>query len=174
MSVSLGLRPTTFYLLTLSLLLPRSLSRFHCALQLLSSAMTTSQAASEALDTVHRLLGSRIRVTMTDGRIASGKFINLDRLGNIMLEDVVETRLLEYHDVPAADTKDTSLNKKEANSDEINNAAQQHVQFTKDENGVCQWTTERSVTQAVIIGSKVSKVEMMKQELEARLGEIDC
>lgn len=136
--------------------------------------MTTSQAAdSEALDTIHRLLGARIRVTMTDGRIASGKFINLDRLGNIMLEDVVEKRLLEYHDVPTADTKDTSLDQKASNSDDNNNT-QQHVQYTRDENGVCQWTTERSVTQAVIIGSKVAKVEIMRRELEARLEKIDC
>ncbi len=91
-----------------------------------------------------------------------------------MLEDVVETRLLEYHDVPTADTKDISLNKKEASSDDSNNAAQKQGQFTKDENGVCQWTTERSVTQAVIIGSKVAKVEIMKQEFEARLEKIDC
>mmetsp|Transcript_3678 Transcript_3678/g.5599 ORF Transcript_3678/g.5599 Transcript_3678/m.5599 type:complete len:136 (+) Transcript_3678:80-487(+) len=135
--------------------------------------MTTSQADSEALDTIHRLLGSRIRVTMTDGRIASGKFISLDRLGNIMLEDVVEQRWLEYNDEPAADTKDTSLNNKESNSDDSNNNAQQ-LQHTKDESGVCRWTTERSVTQAVIIGSKVAKVEMMRQELEARLEKIDC
>ena len=89
-----------------------------------------------------------------------------------MLEDVVEQRWLEYHDVPTADTKDTSLNNKESNSDDSSNA--QQLQHTKDESGVCQWTTERSVTQAVIIGSKVTKVEMMRQELEARLGKIDC
>ena len=135
--------------------------------------MTTSQADSEALDTIHRLLGSRIRVTMTDGRVASGKFINLDRLGNIMLEDVVEQRWIEYQDVPTADKEDAALINKESNSDDSNNT-QQHVQHTRDENGVCQWTTERSVTQAVIIGSKVAKVEIMRQELEARLEKIDC
>jgi len=44
---------------------------------------------------------------MTDERIASGKFMSLDRLGSIMLEDVVEQRWLAYHDVSTADNKDT-------------------------------------------------------------------
>jgi small nuclear ribonucleoprotein (snRNP)-like protein len=70
--------------------------------------MTTSPADGEVLDTIQRLLGSRICVTMTDGRgIASGKFMSLDRLGSIMLEDV-EQRWLAYHDVSTADNKDTS------------------------------------------------------------------
>ena len=143
---------------------------------LLTSIMTTSPADGEVLDTIHRLLGSRIRVTMTDGRIASGKFMSLDRLGSIMLEDVVEQRWLAYHDVSTADKKDAKSNDVDNTADASvtnsadNNNVQQHVHHTKDESGlVCQWTTERSLTQAVIIGMKVAKVEIMMREWEARL-----
>mmetsp|Transcript_14259 Transcript_14259/g.21479 ORF Transcript_14259/g.21479 Transcript_14259/m.21479 type:complete len:143 (+) Transcript_14259:89-517(+) len=137
--------------------------------------MATSPADGEVLDTIHRLLGSRIRVTMTDGRIASGKFMSLDRLGNIMLENVVEQRWLAYHDVSTADKKDAKSNVDDYTADASvtnsadNNNTQQHVQHTKDESGLCQWTTERSLTQAVIIGIKVAKVEIVRREWEARL-----
>ena len=129
--------------------------------------MTTSPADGEVLDTIHRLLGSRMCVsTMTDGRIVSGKFMSLDRLGSIMLEDVVEQRWLAYHDVSTADNKDTKSyddNTEDASvtNSADNNNVQQHVHHTKDESGLCQWTTERSLTQAVIIGMKVAKVEIM-------------
>ena len=109
---------------------------------------------------------------MTDERIASGKFMSLDRLGNIMLEDVVEQRWLAYHDVSTADAKsNVDVNTADASvtNSADNNNVQQHVHHTKDESGLCQWTTERSLTQAVIIGMKVAKVEIMMREWEARL-----
>ena len=84
-----------------------------------------------------------------------------------MLEDVVEQRWLACHDVAAAE------NKGETNSDDSSNA-KQYVQHTKDENGLCLWTTERSLTQAVIIGNKVSKVEIMRRDWEARVAKSDC
>lgn len=80
-----------------------------------------------------------------------------------MLEDVVEQRQIAYQDVTATDDK------KETNSDDSSNANQYDVQHTKDENGLCLWTTERSLTQAVIIGTKVSKVEVTKRDWEARI-----
>jgi small nuclear ribonucleoprotein (snRNP)-like protein len=132
---------------------------------------------SEVLDTIHRLIGSRIRVTMTDGRIVTGKFTCLDRLGNIMLEDVLEKRWLAYHDV-SADNKDSNkpLTTTTANDDNtahaaVNDFSKQIVQHTKDESGACHWTTERSLTQAVIIGKKVNKVEITREQWEARVVE---
>ena len=68
-----------------------------------ANCCTNEPSSAEILDTIHRLLGSRIKVTMSDGRIVSGKFSCLDRLGNIMLEDVVEQRQIAYQDVTATD-----------------------------------------------------------------------
>lgn len=149
--------------------------------------MTTSPADSEALDTIHRLLGSRIRVTMTDGRVATGKFTSLDRLGNIMLTNVVEQRWLAYHDVSDdrndnapksnncltavndGNTADVAVIKETTNcNDESKKYTQKNVQHTKDESGLCHWTTDRSLTQAVIIGRKVAKVEITRRQWEAR------
>ena len=49
------------------------------------------------LSTIHILLGSKLRVTMTDGRIVKGNFVSLDRLGNIILDNVVECRSVAYN-----------------------------------------------------------------------------
>jgi small nuclear ribonucleoprotein (snRNP)-like protein len=132
-----------------------------------------SLMSSDVLDTIHRLLGSRIRVTMTDGRIVTGKFTCLDRLGNIILEDVVEQRWLAYHDV-YADNKysenplTTVVDDKNTDA-AVNGLSQQIVQQTKDERGAYHWITKRSMTQAVIIGRKVKKVEITRQQWEAKV-----
>lgn len=111
----------------------------------------------EALDTIHLLLGSNIRVTMTDGRVVVGKFTCLDRLGNIILEDVVEQRWLSYSDASANDQKTTNQNNGDCgDSKSINN-------------NLMYWNTERSLTKAVILGKKVTKVEITKQQWEARV-----
>ena len=49
------------------------------------------------LSTIHILLGSKLRVTMTDGRVVNGNFVSLDRLGNIILDNVVECRSVAYN-----------------------------------------------------------------------------
>lgn len=49
------------------------------------------------LSTIHILLGSKLRVTMSDGRIVNGNFVSLDRLGNIILDNVVECRSVAYN-----------------------------------------------------------------------------
>lgn len=107
-----------------------------------NSIMAMSPADDvEVLNTIHHLLGGSVRVTMTDGRVATGIFTCLDRLGNIILEDVIEQRWLEYYDVWTA---------------------------TDD-----RWITERSLTKAVIIGSKVAKVEITRKQWEARKDQED-
>ena len=112
----------------------------------------------EALDTIHLLLGSNIRVTMTDGRVVVGKFTCLDRLGNIILEDVFEQRWLSYSDASATDDqKTTNQNNGDCgDSKSINN-------------NLMYWNTERSLTKAVILGKNVKKVEITKQQWEARV-----
>ena len=49
------------------------------------------------LRTIHILLGSKLQVVMSDGRIVHGNFVSLDRLGNIILDNVVEFRSVAYN-----------------------------------------------------------------------------
>lgn len=94
---------------------------------------------------------------MTDGRVVVGKFTCLDRLGNIILEDVVEQRWLSYSDASATnDQKTTVQNGDSSDSKSINN-------------NLMYWNTERSLTKAVILGKKVTKVEITKQQWEAKI-----
>ena len=108
-----------------------------------ASAKSTSEE-NNLLDTIHLLLGSKLRITMSDGRIATGKFICLDRLGNVTLENVVEHRRLAY------------ISPSESGEG--------------DEQKLYQWDTERTLSQAVIPGSRLAKIEISKGEFEARVG----
>ena len=136
--------------------------------------MTTSPPAAdgddEVLNTIHLLLGSSIRVTMTDGRVVRGKFTCLDRLGNIILEDVVEQRWLTYNDASTQMVRNGNTTKKTNYSNDSN--SNNNIQHTNDEDGTCRWSTERSLTKAVILGRKVTKVEITTAQWEARMGNL--
>ena len=121
-----------------------------------STATTPATEQTNLLNTIHRLLGAKLHVTMTDGRIATGKFVSLDRLGNIVLEDVVERRRVAYAPPSSAEGGDTS------NNDEGGN--------TSHDNKVYTWDTERTISQAVILGDRLAKVEIAKGEWDARFG----
>lgn len=101
---------------------------------------------AELLRTVHLLLGSKLRVTMTDGRVARGNFACLDRLGNIVLENVVEHRKVAY--VPPSSSEKGG----------------------EHDRRVYEWDTERSLSQAVILGDRLAKVEIAKTEWRKRVG----
>ena len=100
----------------------------------------SSSAASESrlLEKIHSLIGSNLIVTMTDGRTAQGKFICLDRLGNIVLEDAEEKRDITYS--------------------------------PDGEENVYRWETERLLSQAVIPGERLARVQISKDEYQRRTG----
>lgn len=100
-------------------------------------AATTSN--QNLLNAIHRLLGSTLLVTMTDGRVAEGKFVCLDRLGNIILEDVTERREITY------DSGDGG------------------------QDSVYRWETERSLSQAVIPGDRLARIQIDKDEYHSRI-----
>ena len=77
---------------------------------------------------------------MIDGRTAGGKFTCIDRLGNIILQDVVDRRVITY--CSEVEGKDC-MNK---------------------------WDTERVLSQAVIPGERVAMVQIEKNEYQSRLG----
>jgi small nuclear ribonucleoprotein (snRNP)-like protein len=79
---------------------------------------------------------------MIDGRVAQGKFICLDRLGNIVLEDVIERREMKYHNE------------------------------TDEQKRVYRWDTERCLSQAVIPGDRLARVQIDKDEYQRRVGSL--
>ena len=79
---------------------------------------------------------------MTDGRTAQGKFICLDRLGNIVLEDVVEKREIVYSPNDGRE-------------------------------GEKRWNTKRILSQAVIVGERMAKVQIVRDEYQRRVGNLD-
>eukprot|EP00804_Cyclotella_cryptica_P008407 CCRYP_003933-RA/>CCRYP_003933-RA protein AED:0.29 eAED:0.29 QI:0/-1/0/1/-1/1/1/0/114 len=101
----------------------------------------------DLLETVHRLLGATVLITLTDGRTAQGKFLCLDRLGNIILDNVVERREIAF--CPSAG----------------GNGAK-----PGDETIIYRWDTDRLLAQAVVPGDRLCKVQIAKEEYEKRLG----
>ena len=100
------------------------------------------------LETIHLLLGSKIRVTMKDGRTVDGTFVCLDRLNNILLEDAIEHRKIGY--------KQTIVRSDDGSSEEQ----------------LYMWDTEREISQAMIRGDKLVKVEICESEWVERIGEM--
>ena len=113
------------------------------------TAMSVPQKSHpDLLQTVHRLLGSTILITLTDGRTAQGKFLCLDRLGNIILDNAVEKREIAYCSSAGNDSNP---------GDET----------------IYRWDTERLLTQAVIPGERLFKVQIARKEYEKRLGNLN-
>ena len=121
---------------------------------------------SNILKSMNLLLGSQLKVTMTDGRIVTGQFVSLDRLGNIVLENVIENRKVAYNISTLNDgiagekskegeDKDDVISQQQTNNDE---------QTSTTDNSIIQWDTQRSLSQAVILGTKLQKVEIEKRE----------
>lgn len=115
---------------------------------------------SNILKSMHLLLGSQLKVTLTDGRIVTGNFVSLDRLGNIVLENVIENRKVAYNISTSNDDGITADKSKDDNDKEDT----QQIQITSTDDSIIQWDTQRSLTQAVILGNKLQKVEIEKSE----------
>ena len=151
-----------------------------------------SRDNSLLLSDLHRILGAKLRVTMTDGRIACGTFVGLDRLCNIILENVVEYREIAYvnpinNAAAAADDDDddddggvssgrgdddggnnsAKCSKEEGGTDQIGN---RECNNNNNNPNVYRWNTERSLSQAVIRGDRLTKVEIAKDEWIKRIG----
>ena len=117
---------------------------------------------SNILKSMHLLLGSQLKVTMTDGRIVTGNFVSLDRLGNIVLENVIENRKVAYNISTSNDDGLTGETSKKDDCNEKQNT--QQIQQTLTDSSIMQWDTQRSLTQVVILGTKLQKVEIEKRE----------
>eukprot|EP00581_Thalassiosira_minuscula_P020193 CAMPEP_0183721178 /NCGR_PEP_ID=MMETSP0737-20130205/13545_1 /TAXON_ID=385413 /ORGANISM="Thalassiosira miniscula, Strain CCMP1093" /LENGTH=131 /DNA_ID=CAMNT_0025951149 /DNA_START=46 /DNA_END=438 /DNA_ORIENTATION=+ len=121
-----------------------------------AAASASDNASNTGLDTVHRLLGAKLVVTMTDGRVARGNFVSLDRLGNILLEDVVESRQVSY--IPPNNGSGTDTISISGGGD----GGGEEATTTTPE--VQTWDTKRTLSQAVIPGDRMAKVEISKGE----------
>jgi len=112
-----------------------------------SSPSTASETCAvendRILNTIHLLIGAKLRVTMTDRRVATGRFVCLDRLSNVVLEDVVELRRVAY------------------------------VSKRGNQMETQEWETSRSLSRAVVPGDKLAKVEIAREEWEGRVESSD-
>lgn len=125
------------------------------------TAVSSDQEGKALLNTIYSLLSSKLRLTMTDGRIVQGKFICLDRLGNIILDSAVEYRQIVF--VPPPSVALSSEDRENCNCSDKN----------FNENPRCtkfMWNTDRSLSQAVIQGNRLARVEIAKSDWEKRLG----
>jgi len=118
---------------------------------------------SNILKSMNLLLGSQLKVTMTDGRIVTGQFVSLDRLGNTVLENVIENRKVAYN-IPTNDDGITGDKSKEEDNQDYKEDTKQIQQTSTDGSNIIKWDTQRSLTQAVILGNKLQKVEIEKSE----------
>ncbi|KAL7578750.1 hypothetical protein ACA910_015983 [Epithemia clementina (nom. ined.)] len=60
--------------------------------------MDQQQDHSKEKAAINNLLGCRVRCTLSDGRTATGRFICIDRMKNIILADCVEKRWISSSD----------------------------------------------------------------------------
>ena len=118
---------------------------------------------SNILKSIHLLLGSQLKVTMTDGHVVTGQFVSLDRLGNIVLENVIENRKVAYNIPTSNDDGVTGETSKEEDNEDYKEDTKQ-IQQTSTDGCIIQWDTQRSLTQAVILGTKLQKVEIEKRK----------
>ena len=138
----------------------------------------SSDNNNNVLNTVNNLLGSKLYVTMSDGRYVTGNFVSLDRLCNIILENAIEYRNVAY--IPPS-TIDSVVVKNGGGDDEDNNNKVEkmdvngfpHVELSSSRNNnniIHQWKTERELSQVAIPGHKLVKVEIAKGEYKMRVG----
>jgi small nuclear ribonucleoprotein (snRNP)-like protein len=133
-----------------------------------STADTVHEERNTLINNMHLLLGSKLRITMTDGRIVRGKFLCLDRLGNVILENAVESRRIAYIPPPSSAAAIPSEDEGNRSSSDDNNNDESRCDNDKT---VFTWNTERSLSQAVIQGNRLAKVEIAKSDWEARIGD---
>jgi len=126
------------------------------------------QEGNTLINTIHLLLGSKLRITMTDGRIVHGKFLCLDRLGNIILENAVEFRRIVYIPPPPSVAIASEDEGNRSSSSDVNT---NYKSRCNNDQPMFTWNTERSLSQAVIQGNRLAKVEIAKREWEKRIGD---
>ena len=133
-----------------------------------SSEDVVHQNGNTLINTIHLLLGSKLRITMADGRIVHGRFLCLDRLGNIILENAVEFRRIVYTP-PSEDEVNSSSSRSSSSSSSDDNT--NYKSRCNNDQTVFTWNTERSLSQAVIRGNRLAKVEIAKSDWEKRIGD---
>lgn len=106
---------------------------------------------------------------MTDGRYVTGEFTCLDRCGNVILSDAVERRVVGYVGKSFESGEGSLLKDRERRI----SSKCQHEVIESEGKRVYVWNTERSLSQAVIPGGRLAKVEIAKREWGERVGDVE-
>ena len=138
---------------------------------------------NDPLSDIHHILGAKLRVTMTDGRVAHGTFVGLDRLCNIIMDNVIEYREIAYmhpnqshpsDGVGVSGVEDDGeggiYSSGNDNNDRGHNPILESQEFNNNTSQIYRWNTERSLSQAVIRGDRLAKFEIAKEEWTKRTG----
>ncbi|OEU18957.1 hypothetical protein FRACYDRAFT_237245 [Fragilariopsis cylindrus CCMP1102] len=101
------------------------------------------------------LLGQQVKTTLSDGRNLTGKLICIDRLKNMILTFVKEERLIDPSDYKyrVNDHDDDNVNDNDDNS-------------VPDDGILRKKKVVRFISQAMIPGSQLVKVEIAKSKLK--------
>mmetsp|Transcript_12535 Transcript_12535/g.15750 ORF Transcript_12535/g.15750 Transcript_12535/m.15750 type:complete len:136 (+) Transcript_12535:133-540(+) len=115
-------------------------------------------AGKRGKEIMEKILGCDIKCTLDDGRTATGKFLCIDRLKNLVLSDVIEVRKIPRL---RRDCRDLA---KVAN----NGAASNHsnVDASSDDKHTMY---ERHLSQAMIPGKHLVKVEVDRRKFVERV-----
>lgn len=155
-----------------------------------ASLTQNNQSYNDPLTDIHLIIGAKLRVTMTDGRVAHGTFVGLDRLCNIILDNVMEYRDIAYiapnyshpscdgNSTPKVDdydgnkggNNDINCNAEKGKNEMIVERQQCNVNGISHSQKIYRWNTERSLSQAVIRGDRLAKVEIVKEDWTKRTG----
>lgn len=101
------------------------------------------------------LLGQKVKTTLSDGRILTGKLICIDRLKNLILTFVKEERLIDPSDY-----------KYRVNDHDDDNVDDNDDNFVPDDSILRKKKVVRFISQAMIPGSQLVKVEIAKSTLK--------
>jgi len=110
---------------------------------------------SVVVERMRGLLGKELHCTLSDGRVARGTFVCIDRLSNIILENVVEQRPLTTTATSISSVSSASDTNTISNNNSNNN------------NKIVY--TERHLSQALVPGKHLRHVQIRTKSLEEQL-----
>eukprot|EP00523_Entomoneis_sp_CCMP467_P020860 CAMPEP_0168852074 /NCGR_PEP_ID=MMETSP0727-20121128/12771_1 /TAXON_ID=265536 /ORGANISM="Amphiprora sp., Strain CCMP467" /LENGTH=148 /DNA_ID=CAMNT_0008906149 /DNA_START=62 /DNA_END=504 /DNA_ORIENTATION=- len=124
---------------------------------------------------VESLLGSRLRCTLEDGRIATGNLVCLDRMRNMILTDCLEERIIHAEDYYYNPTRslaqngsddDNANNNNNTNDDDDDAVALLQQRHPQNQNSR---VVIRRLQQAMIPGERLKKVEIAQSLYQTKV-----
>mmetsp|Transcript_1902 Transcript_1902/g.5020 ORF Transcript_1902/g.5020 Transcript_1902/m.5020 type:complete len:146 (-) Transcript_1902:652-1089(-) len=133
-------------------------------LNTMSTSPTRTTATADPREAMGKLLGCTVKCTLVDGRIATGRFVCLDRLRNIILCDVLEVRKVpvaaygSYVDSARQQHGHDSKGKSKEERSNEHEASSKHYVYAA-----------RKLSQAMVPGKHLVKVEVSQKIWDSKV-----